>query len=122
MARTNSGSSLAGLVSSKRRLQRPPNSRAMPKSRQIALAWPMCLPLGRVAGSGGGEEAGGGGGGAGARGSGVPSGSGGRGGGGNRGGGEEPTEKYQFIRAPRPGRASGRRSGRFSVSVMLVLL
>src|SRR5690606_7342140 len=37
-------------------------------------------------------------------------------------GGEEPTEKYQFIRAPRPGQASGRRSGRFSVSVMLVLL
>ena len=34
--------SLVGLVSSKRRLQWPPNSSAMPKFRQIDLAWPMC--------------------------------------------------------------------------------
>ena len=39
---TYSTSSLAGLVSSKRRLQLPPNSRATPKFRQIDLAWPMC--------------------------------------------------------------------------------
>ena len=38
----NSMSSVSGLVSSKRRLQTPPNSAAMPKSTQIALAWPMC--------------------------------------------------------------------------------
>jgi hypothetical protein len=42
IASTYSCSSLAGLVSSKRRWQRPPNSRAMPKFRQIDLAWPMC--------------------------------------------------------------------------------
>src|SRR5574342_538822 len=42
MASTYSTSSLVGLVSSNRRLQRPPNSDATPKSRQIALAWPMC--------------------------------------------------------------------------------
>src|SRR6185295_6620561 len=35
-------SSLDGLVSSKRRLHLPPNSAASPKSRQTALAWPMC--------------------------------------------------------------------------------
>src|SRR5690349_16045048 len=42
MASTYSTSSLVGFVSSKRRLQRPLNSRATPKSRQIALAWPIC--------------------------------------------------------------------------------
>jgi hypothetical protein len=47
MASTYSWLSLAGLVSSKRRWQRPPNSVAMPKSIAIALAWPMCRkPLG----------------------------------------------------------------------------
>src|SRR5690349_17316234 len=40
-------SSLTGLVSSNRRLQWPPNSRAMPKFKQIDFAWPMCrYPLG----------------------------------------------------------------------------
>src|SRR5215218_268949 len=34
-------SSLTGLVSSKRRWQRPPNSRAIPKLSAIALGWPM---------------------------------------------------------------------------------
>ena len=34
-------SSLTGFVSSNRRLQCPPNSRAMPKLRQIDFAWPM---------------------------------------------------------------------------------
>ena len=34
-------SSLIGLVSSKRRWQRPPNSRAIPKLSAIALGWPM---------------------------------------------------------------------------------
>src|SRR5437016_5578078 len=44
---TYSVSSFSGLVSSKRRLVWPPNSLARPKSRQIALAWPMCrYPLG----------------------------------------------------------------------------
>ena len=44
---TYSCDSLTGLVSSKRRLQRPPNSCAMPKSIAMALAWPMCRrPLG----------------------------------------------------------------------------
>ena len=44
---TYSVSSFSGLVSSKRRLVCPPNSSARPKSRQIALAWPMCrYPLG----------------------------------------------------------------------------
>ena len=47
---TYSCDSLTGLVSSKRRLQRPPNSWATPKSMQIALAWPMCR---RPFGSGG---------------------------------------------------------------------
>src|SRR5262245_45121517 len=42
MDSTYSVSSLDGLVSSKRRLHLPPNSAAIPKSRQIALAWPMC--------------------------------------------------------------------------------
>src|SRR5215475_16063945 len=42
MASTYSTSSVVGLVSSKRRLHLPPNSAARPKSRQIALAWPMC--------------------------------------------------------------------------------
>jgi len=42
MASMYSCSSLTGFVSSNRRLQRPPNSRAMPKFRQIDLAWPMC--------------------------------------------------------------------------------
>ncbi len=42
MASMYSCSSLVGFVSSKRRWQRPPNSRAMPKLRQIDLAWPMC--------------------------------------------------------------------------------
>ena len=35
-------SSFEGLVSSNRRLVLPPNSAARPKSRQMALAWPMC--------------------------------------------------------------------------------
>ena len=35
-------SSFEGLVSSKRRLHLPPNSAAKPKSRQMALAWPIC--------------------------------------------------------------------------------
>src|SRR5881398_1445639 len=40
-------SSLTGLVSSNRKLHWPPNSRAMPKFRQIDFAWPMCrYPLG----------------------------------------------------------------------------
>src|SRR3954470_3433064 len=40
-------SSVAGLVSSKRRLTRPPKSRARPKFRQIDFACPMCRnPLG----------------------------------------------------------------------------
>src|SRR5436305_3303668 len=44
---TYSVSSFSGLVSSKRRLVPPPNSSARPKSRQIALACPMCrYPLG----------------------------------------------------------------------------
>src|ERR1051326_1646702 len=34
-------SSLIGLVSSKRRWQRPPNSRAIPKLSAIDLGWPM---------------------------------------------------------------------------------
>ncbi len=37
---TYSSSSVVGLVSSKRRLQRPPYSAARPKLRQIDLAWP----------------------------------------------------------------------------------
>src|SRR2546427_9248018 len=44
---TYSVSSFDGFVSSKRRLVLPPNSSASPKSRQIALACPMCrYPLG----------------------------------------------------------------------------
>src|SRR5436309_228506 len=44
---TYSVSSFSGLVSSKRRFVCPPNSSASPKSRQIALACPMCrYPLG----------------------------------------------------------------------------
>ncbi len=39
---TYSCSSFSGLVSSKRRLQVPPNWFAIPKFRQIDLAWPMC--------------------------------------------------------------------------------
>src|SRR5438552_1828942 len=39
---TYSVSSFDGFVSSKRKLVLPPNSSASPKSRQIALAWPMC--------------------------------------------------------------------------------
>src|SRR5207245_5086718 len=39
---TYSVSSFDGFVSSKRRLVLPPNSSASPKSRQIALACPMC--------------------------------------------------------------------------------
>src|SRR3990167_9547389 len=42
IASTYSWLSFVGLVSSKRRWQRPPNSWARPKSMQIALAWPMC--------------------------------------------------------------------------------
>ena len=42
MESTYSISSFAGLVSSMRMLQIPPNSRAIPKFRQIALACPMC--------------------------------------------------------------------------------
>src|SRR5580692_12911478 len=42
MESTYSVSSFSGLVSSKRRLVCPPNSLARPKSRQIALACPMC--------------------------------------------------------------------------------
>ena len=42
MASMYSCSSLVGLVSSKRRWQRPPNSCATPKFRQIDLAWPIC--------------------------------------------------------------------------------
>ena len=42
MASTYSTSSLVGFVSSKRRLQVPPFSSAIPKFRQIDLAWPMC--------------------------------------------------------------------------------
>src|ERR1700759_3940577 len=42
MDSTYSTSSLVGLVSSMRRLQTPPNSRAMPKFRQMLLACPMC--------------------------------------------------------------------------------
>ena len=38
---TYSPSSFAGFVSSSRRLQVPPNSRATPKFRQIDLACPM---------------------------------------------------------------------------------
>jgi len=40
--RTYSCSSFSGLVSSKRRWQRPPKSCANPKLRQIDLAWPKC--------------------------------------------------------------------------------
>src|ERR1019366_2486391 len=44
---TYSVSSLEGLVSSKRRLHWPPNSRARPKFRLMDLAWPTCrYPLG----------------------------------------------------------------------------
>src|SRR5262245_47261829 len=43
-------SSVEGFVSSNRRLQRPPNSCAMPKFTLIALTWPMC---GKPLGSGG---------------------------------------------------------------------
>src|SRR5712692_11653086 len=44
---TYSVSSFDGFVSSKRKLVLPPNSSASPKSRQIALACPMCrYPLG----------------------------------------------------------------------------
>ena len=39
---TYSVSSFDGFVSSKRKLVLPPNSSASPKSRQIALACPMC--------------------------------------------------------------------------------
>src|SRR3970282_2273802 len=47
MASMNACSSLVGLVSSRRRWQRPLNSLATPKLRQIDLAWPMCrYPLG----------------------------------------------------------------------------
>src|SRR5262249_30866712 len=47
MDSTYSTLSLVGLVSSKRRWQRPPNSSARPKFRQIDLAWPMWrYPLG----------------------------------------------------------------------------
>src|SRR5277367_4834875 len=47
MDSTYSVSSFSGLVSSKRRLVWPPNSVARPKSRQMALAWPMWrCPLG----------------------------------------------------------------------------
>src|SRR5690606_15681946 len=47
MASTYSVPSLDGLVSSKRRLHRPPLSMARPKSTQMARAWPMCrYPLG----------------------------------------------------------------------------
>src|SRR5439155_9344423 len=47
MPSTYSWLSFVGLVSSKRRWQRPPNSLAMPKSMAMALAWPMCRwPLG----------------------------------------------------------------------------
>ena len=35
-------SSVSGLVSSKRRWQRPPVSAAMPKFSTIEVAWPMC--------------------------------------------------------------------------------
>ena len=42
MDSTYSVSSLVGLVSSKRRLQRPPYFSASPKFRQMLLAWPMC--------------------------------------------------------------------------------
>ena len=50
MASTYLMSSVNGLVSSKRRLQRPPNSVAMPKFRQIDFTCPMC---GKPFGSGG---------------------------------------------------------------------
>src|SRR5216684_6367348 len=44
---TYSVSSFDGFVSSKRKLVLPPNSSARPKSRQMALACPMCrYPLG----------------------------------------------------------------------------
>src|ERR1035441_674913 len=47
MESTYSVSSFSGFVSSKRRFVCPPNSSASPKSRQIALACPMCrYPLG----------------------------------------------------------------------------
>ena len=39
---TYSVSSFEGLVSSKRRLHLPPNSRASPKLMVIDLAWPTC--------------------------------------------------------------------------------
>ena len=42
MESTYSMSSVTGFVSSNRRLQVPPKSRAMPKFRQIDFAWPMC--------------------------------------------------------------------------------
>src|ERR1051326_542455 len=41
MDSTYSVSSFSGLVSSKRRLVPPPNSSSSPKSRQMALAWPI---------------------------------------------------------------------------------
>src|SRR5437879_209486 len=41
IASTYSWLSFVGFVSSNRRWQRPPNSSASPKSRAIALAWPM---------------------------------------------------------------------------------
>jgi len=41
IASTYSWLSFAGLVSSNRRWQRPPNSRAAPKSIETAWAWPM---------------------------------------------------------------------------------
>ena len=42
IASMNSCSSFVGLVSSKRRWQRPPNSCGTPKLRQIDLACPTC--------------------------------------------------------------------------------
>ena len=41
MFSANSSDSLLGFVSSRRRWHSPPNFFAMPKSTQIALAWPM---------------------------------------------------------------------------------
>src|SRR4029078_2916283 len=47
IALTYSVSSFDGLVSSKRKLHLPPNSDAKPKSRHMALAWPISkYPLG----------------------------------------------------------------------------
>src|SRR5438046_7745374 len=54
MASTYLMSAVDGLVSSNLRLQRPPNSRAMPKLRQIDLTWPM---WGKPFGSGGNRVA-----------------------------------------------------------------